>query len=599
MGFAWRGADEDTEKTRILEQIYNINLAGKVWNPRFGIFSAGVTYRDRSLTGDIEEDSENLGYNLTTSLFRAFVPFTLFARRETLNVGGDLTQSSTVTDTTYGVNLLLPFRKLPSLSLRYEDFTSETDNPNLEIRKIQERLLNIGLSKNFGDHSVTLNYNFRDVVKDISGNSFTENQISTSIGTRPFSHLFINATGLLNTKEGEEFLNTGLGLTYTPSPKLNMNVNYFFFQSDRELSATQRPFQSQLQLLNYGVRFRPTENWQTQIDYTFSGGENSNITTNTHTGRIGQIINFLGFDLDMGYFYTTTGSLDFKSTTQGIRGRLSKELVKGFTVALRSSLFLGDSTSSDRAIRSQTLDYGGELRYLVPFQGFNAEASYSLIFREIDEAGGSDNGLNQILGLNLTSTAFEKIQLSSDYQFVQETASSLGNRFLSHFYTFGVHTTPWENFILRTTLDLNLSEEEDEESIVTRKGLGFSGNLNYQWRQNASLELFADYSTNPITVVERFTDIEESDIIQRFFYGANLNLILRRNLSFSIPVRREINTRESGKETIFRATPLLTYRLGRFFFLLEGQFRSVDQPGRAFQEYGILFRIRRPFIIDF
>ena len=69
---------------RTLEEELRIGSTGFVWDPRFLLFDAGVTLRNRStdyMSGD--SDIDTVGYRLTTTWFRERNPFVLYARKNT------------------------------------------------------------------------------------------------------------------------------------------------------------------------------------------------------------------------------------------------------------------------------------------------------------------------------------------------------------------------------------------------------------------------------------------------------------------------------------------------------------------------------------
>jgi len=165
---------------RTLEEQLKLGSTGFVWDPRFLLFDAGVTLRNRSTDYyNGNSDIDTTGYRLTTTWFRERNPFILYARKRTNSYSPVSGPSYEFTNTNYGFRWRVAPRFLGMVRFGYNRGHTKSDNTRSIPLDEYVDSFNVDGKRSFGKvyrtHSV-FNYGYRyyNSEDDAAGRSYRQ-----------------------------------------------------------------------------------------------------------------------------------------------------------------------------------------------------------------------------------------------------------------------------------------------------------------------------------------------------------------------------------------------------------------------------------------
>ncbi|HFC54046.1 MAG TPA: hypothetical protein ENJ43_06395 [Gammaproteobacteria bacterium] len=150
---------------RTLEEELKLGSTGFVWDPRFLLFDAGITLRNRDTAyhnGD--SDIDTLGYRITTTWFRERNPFVLYAYKSTNTYSPRTGPSYEFINSNYGFRWRVASRLLGMVRFGYDRGRTQSDNSNTVRLDEYKDSVNVEGKRTFGKvykiHS-TVHYGYR------------------------------------------------------------------------------------------------------------------------------------------------------------------------------------------------------------------------------------------------------------------------------------------------------------------------------------------------------------------------------------------------------------------------------------------------------
>ncbi len=520
---------KDGYSRQTLEEELRVAGTGFVWDPRFLLFDAGVTLRNRDTDynrGDSEIDTA--GYHLITTWFREKNPFVLFARKNTNNYSPQSGPAYKFTTSNYGFRWRFAPPVLGAVRLGYEKGHTKSDNFSVLRMDEQKDSFFVNGKRTFGKvyetHSV-FNYGYRydDSVDDASGRSYRQQywhlqdstRFSDNVNLRAGFTYYDRSDELIaqssgNTNEiDSSHANLNVGLNVTASEKLGHFYDLavaFNDVNDSEINSYN---------IAAGANYRVSPNWSSKGVLRFiatsndTGGAGSSGYDRTawgadagvsYTRTQGILSTRAGYDLGLEIPQASDYSEDTivnHSLSAGYTGRWSPV----FSDALNYRLNYQTGSRYESADRKRTEH---NLNYTISSRLSGGDSIRTVLnYRDWEESSrgpaGLDNSQRTLRGDVTWNHRFWMRHTLVMSVGAGDTSSGSGNGNADYSFWYSqarVVMTPWRR--LKFTAMARYEERSGETSNLGPK-LTLETNLNYiiaKWRARLQYRyLDADYET--------------------------------------------------------------------------------------------------------
>jgi len=424
------GFSSDRSTSTEFEQIYSFIFTGNVWDSRFLIYDATLSFDDisRDESGN-KDDSQTLAYGLSSTLFPRFrFPLNLFAdfSRNDSRTGGSFRETDS---DTYGMKLTMNFRRLPVTTVdattnstkRLIDGTLDDD----ESRKNYS----IGMKKDVGPTKNELLYRARSRDEPIdsvnSETSFIQFKNRTTLPMNSdLSMSWVNFNSKNSSRNSSFDTASKIGfisLYSRPSENFSQRYYYSFIQSDFE--DEQNEDQQFVGTLDYSPSDRFSTNMA--LDLNESSGASTSIDTNSKSSNV---------------TITSQYRLTERWATNGSVHYASSEIKEGDALTGKSE--------------RQTLDVETGVSYRRKMEWASFSAAYSAGYTETSTDGQQDGkALTQSASTGLSGIEIYFLSFHGNYarrwdsstegniNLVEETyAAGFGTRGIRYFGLSGAYT---------------------------------------------------------------------------------------------------------------------------------------------------------------
>lgn len=240
----------ETDKTTFFQQRYNLRNFGEIFNPRIGTVLLSGTYlsQDTKTDGKGDQDFNFDDYSIALNLLPYISPISLYYQRvnRTNHLDHPLDAKDKDQLTTIGGNWSFSARRLPRISLSYNQTETEAkDDPN-RLPNTLNRFVNLESSGRIGETTLIGRYQFNESdvarladgsVNTIRGNAFnltTESRLAPALVVSTFSRLTTDGGSSERNGTGAPFTQErgiGASLFYTPSVRWDTHARIDYSQT--------------------------------------------------------------------------------------------------------------------------------------------------------------------------------------------------------------------------------------------------------------------------------------------------------------------------------------------------------------------------------
>ncbi|MFQ5328970.1 MAG: hypothetical protein ACE5D4_03150 [Thermodesulfobacteriota bacterium] len=308
------GFSSDRSTSSEFEQIYSFILTGNIWDPRFLIYDATLSFDDitRDDSGS-RDDSTTWKYGLSTTLFPRFrFPLNLFAdfsRNDSRTVGTFRENDSD----TYGMRLTMNFRRLPVTTV---EATTNSTRRLIDGALDDDESRNnysVGMKKSIGPTKNELRYEVRsrdEPIDSVSNeSSFIQLKNRTELPMNSDLSVSLNHFDSQNSSPNSSFdtsSNIGfVSLESQPGEHFRQRYYYSFIESNFEDE------QNEDQQFNGTLDYSPSDRFSTNmsLDLSETTSNSSSIDTNSKSANVNIFSQY-----HLTERWSTTGSVLYTSS---------------------------------------------------------------------------------------------------------------------------------------------------------------------------------------------------------------------------------------------------------------------------------------------
>ncbi len=310
--YEYRTGGETSYSRRTLEEELRLGSTGFIWDPRFLLFDAGVTLRNRNTDYQSgESDIDTVDYRISTTWFRERNPFILYARKTTNTFTPAVGSPYEFITSNYGFRWRFAPPLLGTVNFGYDRGHSKSDSLATAPFDRYKDSFNIDGKRTFGKvykiYSV-VNYGYRydDSEDDVAGRYYRQKYWYVQDNTRFSEKVNLRANftyydrsdrfdGVTNggsRKLDSSHTNLNVGLNVSTSEKLSHYYNLGVTLNDVDDSSVDN--YNLVAGMNY--RFAPYWSSRGALRFISTSSSNGNSTVGDRTA----------YGVDAGVAYTRT-----------------------------------------------------------------------------------------------------------------------------------------------------------------------------------------------------------------------------------------------------------------------------------------------------